>query len=111
MQYSGIFLQVLCRIFVRADSQQELQQHIHTILGLIEVEDDNGQSLLLDYPHLKIMKQNQAPQPPKGGVTECATTPPSGGRGAYIAIIHTILGLIEVEDDNGQSLLLDYPRS
>ena len=50
MQYSGIFLQVLCRIFVRANSQQELQQHIHTILGLIEVEGDNGQSLLLDYP-------------------------------------------------------------
>ena len=50
MLYSGIFLQVLCRIFVRADSQQELQQHIHTILGLIEAEDDNGQPLLLDYP-------------------------------------------------------------
>jgi len=33
------------------------------------------------------MKHNQAPQPPKGGVTECATTPPSGGRGAYIAIM------------------------
>lgn len=52
MQYSGIFLQVLCRIFVQAHSQQELQQHIHTILGLIEVEDVNGQSLLLDYPRI-----------------------------------------------------------
>jgi hypothetical protein len=51
MQYSGIFLQVLCRIFVRADSQQELQQHISSILSLIEVEDDNGRSLLINFPH------------------------------------------------------------
>jgi hypothetical protein len=52
MQYSGIFLQVLCRIFVRADSQQELHQHINSILSFIEVEDDNGRSLLLDYPRI-----------------------------------------------------------
>ena len=52
MQYSGLFLQVLCRIFVRADSQQELHQHINSILSLIEVEDDNGRSLLLDYPRI-----------------------------------------------------------
>ena len=51
MQYSGIFLQVLCRVFVRADSQQELQQHISSILSLIEVEDDNGRSLLINFPH------------------------------------------------------------
>ena len=51
MQYSGLFLQVLCRIFVRADSQQELQQHISSILSLIEVEDDNGRSLLINFPH------------------------------------------------------------
>ncbi|WP_028903202.1 acetyl-CoA carboxylase biotin carboxylase subunit family protein [Prevotella sp. P6B4] len=51
MLYSGIFLQVLCRIFVRADSQQELQQHISSILSLIEVEDDNGRSLLINFPH------------------------------------------------------------
>jgi len=51
MQYSGIFLQVLCRIFVRAVSQQELQQHISSILSLIEVEDDNGRSLLINFPH------------------------------------------------------------
>ena len=51
MQYSGIFLQVLCRIFVRADSQQELQQHISSILSFIEVEDDNGRSLLINFPH------------------------------------------------------------
>ena len=52
MQYSGLFLQVLCRIFVRADSQQELHQHINSILSFIEVEDDNGRSLLLDYPRI-----------------------------------------------------------
>lgn len=50
MQNSGNFLQVLCRIFVQANDEQELQQHIKTILSLIEVEDDDGQSLLLDFP-------------------------------------------------------------
>ena len=52
MQYSGIFLQVLCRIFVRADSQIELHQHINSILSLIEVGDDNGHSLLINYPNI-----------------------------------------------------------
>lgn len=51
MLYSGIFLQTLCRIFVRANSQQELHQHINTILSILEVEDDNGRSLLIDYPY------------------------------------------------------------
>ena len=50
MQYSGLFLQVLCRIFVRANSRQELQSNINTILGLIEVEGTDGNSLLRDYP-------------------------------------------------------------
>ena len=50
MQYSGILLQVLCRIFVRADSRQELQSNINTILGLIEAEGTDGNSLLRDYP-------------------------------------------------------------
>lgn len=52
MQYSGLFLQMLCRIFVRANSQQELQANINSILCLIEVEDDNGCSLLINYPHI-----------------------------------------------------------
>ena len=51
MQFSGIFLQVLCRIFVRASTQQELQHHVNAILSLIEVKGDNGCSLLIDYPH------------------------------------------------------------
>ena len=50
MQYSGLFLQVLCRIFARANSRQELQSNINTILGLIEVEGTDGNSLLRDYP-------------------------------------------------------------
>lgn len=50
MQHSGLFLQVLCRIFVRANSRQELQSNINTILGLIEVEGTDGNSLLRDYP-------------------------------------------------------------
>jgi biotin carboxylase len=50
MQYSGLFLGILCRIFVKADNKDELRRNIDTILGLLEVEDENGQSLLLDYP-------------------------------------------------------------
>ncbi|MBP3785029.1 MAG: hypothetical protein J6I32_00215 [Bacteroidaceae bacterium] len=50
MQYSGLFLQVLCRIFVRANSRQELQSSINTILGLMEVEGADGNSLLRDNP-------------------------------------------------------------
>ena len=38
------------RIFVRANSRQELQSNINTILGLIEVEGTDGNSLLRDYP-------------------------------------------------------------
>lgn len=52
MKHSGLFLQVFCRIFVRATSQEELLQHINTILRLIEVEDDNGCSLLIDNPRI-----------------------------------------------------------
>ena len=52
MKYSGLFLQVLCRIFVRANSQIELHQHINSILSLIEVGDDNGRSLLINYPNI-----------------------------------------------------------
>ena len=50
MKYSGLFLQVLCRIFVKADNNVELKQHINSILNILEVEDENGQSLLLNYP-------------------------------------------------------------
>jgi hypothetical protein len=50
MQYSGLFLQVLCRIFVRANSRQELQSNINSVIGLIEVEGTDGNSLLRDYP-------------------------------------------------------------
>jgi hypothetical protein len=50
MKYSGLFLQVLCRIFVKADNNVELKQHINSILNILEVEDENRQSLLLNYP-------------------------------------------------------------
>jgi len=56
MQHSGLFLQVLCRIFVRANSRQELQSNINTILGLIEVEGTDGNSLLRDYPSTYLIK-------------------------------------------------------
>jgi hypothetical protein len=29
-----------------------LQHHINTILSILEVEDENGHSLLLDYPRI-----------------------------------------------------------
>ena len=50
IQFSGTALQVLCRIFVKAESNVKLKQHIITILNILEVEDENGHSLLLDYP-------------------------------------------------------------
>ena len=50
MQYTGLFLQALCRIFVRANSRQELHSNINTVLGLIEVGGADGNSLLRDYP-------------------------------------------------------------
>ena len=54
MQYSGLFLGILCRIFVKAGDKKELKQHIDTILELLRVEDENGQSLLLDCPNYEL---------------------------------------------------------
>ena len=50
MRLSGLLQQALCHIFIEANDKQELQQHINTILSILEVEDENGHSLLLDYP-------------------------------------------------------------
>lgn len=50
MRCAGLFQQVLCRIFVRAGSRRELLRHVSAILGLIEVEGDDGRSLLRAYP-------------------------------------------------------------
>ena len=50
MEYSGLFLGILCRIFVKAESKDELKRNIGAILSLLCVEDENGKSLLLDYP-------------------------------------------------------------
>jgi hypothetical protein len=52
MRLSGLFQQALCHIFIEANDKQELQQHINTILSILEVEDENGHSLLLDYPRI-----------------------------------------------------------
>ena len=46
----------------------------------------------------KVEVPQQAPQPPKGGVSECAATPPSGGRGAYRDLFNQLF--TEVEETN-----------
>ena len=50
MRLSGLLQQALCHIFVEANDKQEIEKHIYTILNILEVEDENGHSLLLDYP-------------------------------------------------------------
>ena len=54
IQHSGLFLGIFCRIFIKAENRIELQQYIESILALLEVEDENGQSLLLDYPKYEL---------------------------------------------------------
>ena len=46
MKYSGLFLQVLCRIFISGKDIDEVRQHINEVVGMIEVDDENGESML-----------------------------------------------------------------
>ena len=50
MKYSGLFLQVLTRIFLYGKDISELKRHMVEILQLIEVYDENGETMLRDYP-------------------------------------------------------------
>lgn len=52
MKYSGLFLQVLCRIFLCGKDIDTVKQYIAEITRMIEVYDENGNSMLRDYPVL-----------------------------------------------------------
>ncbi|MBR3019966.1 MAG: ATP-grasp domain-containing protein [Clostridia bacterium] len=50
MKYSGLFLQVLSRIFIRGKDIYEVKRHMAEIIQMIEVYDENGEPMLRDYP-------------------------------------------------------------
>jgi len=50
MKYSGLFLQVLSRIFIRGKDICEVKRHMAEIIQMIEVYDENGEPMLRDYP-------------------------------------------------------------
>ena len=50
MKYSGLFLQVLSRIFLCGKDICEIKQHMAEIMQMIEVYDENGEPMLREYP-------------------------------------------------------------
>ncbi len=50
MKYSGLFLQVLSRIFLCGKDIHEVKSHIAEVIQMIEVYDENGESMLRDFP-------------------------------------------------------------
>ena len=50
MKYSGLFLQVLSRIFLCGKDICEIKQHMDEIMQMIEVYDENGEPMLREYP-------------------------------------------------------------
>ena len=50
MKYSGLFLQVLSRVFLFGKDICEVKRHMAEILQMIEVCDENGESMLREYP-------------------------------------------------------------
>ena len=50
MKYSGLFLQVLSRIFICGKDIYEVKRHMAEILQMIEVYDENVERMLRDYP-------------------------------------------------------------
>ena len=52
MTQSGLFSQVCFRIFLVDDNREKLVSDIREILGILQINDKNGDSLLLEYPEL-----------------------------------------------------------
>lgn len=50
MKYTGLFLQTFSRIFLYGKDTCEVKRHIAEILQMIDVYDENGASMLRDYP-------------------------------------------------------------
>ena len=53
MKHSGLFLQVLSRIFICGKDLEEVKRYGAKIKDMIEVYDENGESMLLEYPALR----------------------------------------------------------
>ena len=52
MKYSGLFLQVLSRIFLCGKEICEVKHHMSEVMQMIEVYDENGESMLREYPDI-----------------------------------------------------------
>ncbi len=52
IKYSGLFLQVLSRIFLFGKDICEVKSHMTEIIQMIEVYDENGEPMLRDYPEV-----------------------------------------------------------
>ena len=50
MKYSGLFLQVLSRVFIYGKDIFEVKCHIAEIIQMIEVYDEKGEPMLREYP-------------------------------------------------------------
>lgn len=50
MKHSGLFLQVLSRIFLCGKDICEVKRHMSEVMQMIEVYDENGESMLREYP-------------------------------------------------------------
>ena len=53
IKYSGLFLQVLCRIFICGKDISDVKRHTEEVAGMIEVYDESGESMLLDMPAIR----------------------------------------------------------
>jgi len=52
MKHSGLFLQVLSRIFICGENICEVKRHMAEVIEMIEVYDENGESMLREFPEI-----------------------------------------------------------
>jgi len=52
MKHSGLFLQVLSRIFIFGKNICEVKRHMAEVIEMIEVYDENGEPMLREFPEI-----------------------------------------------------------
>lgn len=52
MKHSGLFLQVLSRIFICGENICEVKRHMAEVIEMIEVYDENGEPMLREFPEI-----------------------------------------------------------
>ena len=52
MKHSGLFLQVLSRIFICGKNIYEVKRHMTEVIEMIEVYDENGEPMLREFPEI-----------------------------------------------------------